>query len=513
MVRRFLALLLLIPLVAACGGSPSNGMDDEATGGVIRIVTPYRVKSLDPIQQGLWSPEWGYGELLTRATDSGKIEPWLLESLERESDTVWRLTLRDKVTFANGHRLDAEALKAVFDRHLAENALAKANLPGASVAVVDDRTVSLTTASPVANLPNLLADEQMISVFDAKEAATASSPADLLKKGIYTGPFTVTALTSDEMILERNPRYWGGKVTLAGARVQFVPDGKARVLAVRNHEADLALYPPTELLAEFSGNGNGPAVVRAPVALQQLRAIINERRAPMNEVAVRRAFALAIDYSELAEKVLDGLYSTPTGIYPSTLPYAAQTTRSAPSEAQTILDAAGWKLGADGVREKKSQRLSLTMLTYPQQPDTKSVAVALQAQLTKLGFDVKIREVEDNYEAMRQPDWDVGLSLDGSLGYTFDPVGPLRDFLTTDGVKNFGGVSDATLDSLVSELSATFDEGARIAKLKQAQELIAGAAHSVVLASRPSMAVADRAWASYRPSSTLHHLTAKTRAG
>src|SRR5690606_14421765 len=107
--------VLVVPLVLAACGTPDAPPREDA---VVRVVTPYTVRSLDPIAQGLWSPEWGYGELLMRATEDGRVEPWLLESLEPESPTSWLLRLRPGVRFANGNPLTAEALAAVLHRHL-----------------------------------------------------------------------------------------------------------------------------------------------------------------------------------------------------------------------------------------------------------------------------------------------------------------------------------------------------------------------------------------------------------
>src|SRR5690606_18075648 len=97
-------------------------------------------------------------------------------------------------------------------------------------------------------------DEGLFAVFDPKAARRAGSDPDkLLAAGLYTGPFRVTALRPDALTLERNPDYWGGEVTLPGVEVRFVPDAQARVLAVRNDEADLAFYPPTEALRTLRG--------------------------------------------------------------------------------------------------------------------------------------------------------------------------------------------------------------------------------------------------------------------
>jgi len=495
---RWLSVLVVLLVLAACGTPDAPPREDA----VVRVVTPYTVRSLDPIAQGLWSPEWGYGELLMRATEDGRVEPWLLESLEPESPTSWLLRLRPGVRFANGNPLTAEALAAVLHRHLAENALVRDALGGGEVRVVDERTVQLTTPRPVGNLPHLLADEQGVSVFDP----TASEPAG----DIYTGPFRVRSLTADELVLERNPEYWGGEVRLDGARVRFVPDPQARVLAVRSGEADIALYPPTEALARFA-DGGGPSVAVAAQPLQHLRAIPNLRKAPMDDLAVRRAFALGVDYRGLAEDVLGVPYRTPTGLFPDVVDYALPTQRTDPAEAARLLDAAGWAPGPDGVRERDGVRLAITVLTYGSQPDTRTVAVALQSQLRPLGFDVAIASVDDNYAAMRDPaGWDVGLSFDGTLGYTYDPIGPLRSFLTTGAQRNFGGVADPELDTLVAQLEASPDEAARRPLLERAQQIIAANAYVVIVAQRASPAIVGETFAGYRPSSVLHHLGART---
>ncbi|MFB9903369.1 ABC transporter substrate-binding protein [Allokutzneria oryzae] len=494
-MRKLVALALGAVLLTGCSSAPAAAPD------TLRITTPYKVKSLDPIKQGLWSPEWGYGELLMRSTDNGDVEPWLLQRLEPVTATQWRLVLRPGVTFSNGRVLDSTALKAVLNRHLAENALVKANLPGATVETPDPSTVLLTTSTPVVNLPNLLADEQLVSVFDAQA------------EGVYTGPFTVSKLDDNELVLTRNPKYWGGPVTLSEVRVRFVPDGQARLLAVRTGEADIALYPRTDTLGAVKDATSGPRMATAPQALQQLRAIPNLRRAPMNDIAVRRAFALAIDYDQLAKQVLDGLYQTPKGIYPSVVPYALETQRTNASEARRLLDEAGWTPGPGGVRAKDGKQLQLTVLTYPQQPDTQTVAVAMQAQLATVGIGVQITEVQDNYEALKGSAWDVGLSFDGTLGYTYDPIGPLRDFLTSQGSKNFGGITDSELDDLVAELRRTGDPSARTPVLQRIQRLIADRGYLTVVAQRSSAAVVGGAFTGYRPSSVLHHVGAHTQVG
>ena len=495
MSRRWLSLLAVPLFLTACGTPESPPPDDTA----VRVVTPYTVRSLDPIKQGLWSPEWGYGELLMRATEDGRVEPWLLESLDAESPTSWLLRLRPNIRFANGNPLTADGLAAVIERHLTENSLVNALLGGADVQVLDGRTLRLTTARPVGNLPHVLADEQGVSVFDP----SATEP-------VYTGPFSVRSLSAEELVLERNPNYWGGEVRLDEARVRFVSDPQARVLAVRSGEADIALYPPTDALDQFP-NGGSPSVAVAAQPLQHLRAIPNLHKAPMNDLAARQAFALGVDYRQLAEDVLGVPYRTPTGLFPDVVDYALPTQRTDAAEAARVLDASGWAPGPDGIRQRDGARLAVTMLTYGSQPDTRTIAVAIQSQLRPLGIEVTIASVDDNYAAMRDPaGWDVGLSFDGTLGYTYDPIGPLRSFLTSGAPRNFGGVADPELDALITQLEATPDEAARRPLLERTQEIIAANRYVVIVAQRSSSAIVGERFAGYRPSSVLHHLGAQT---
>ncbi|MEV0645855.1 ABC transporter substrate-binding protein [Phytomonospora sp. NPDC050363] len=504
------ALALLAAATLTACSSPAQ----DADAGVLRVVTPYSVKSLDPLQQGLWAPEWGYGELLMRATESGTVEPWLLEKLYRATDTTWHLTLRPGLAFHNGHELGAEALASLIETNLADNKRARSLLGKAKASVDGPLTVVLDTGEPRPNLPNLLADEGVLPVFDAAalaEAPDLSDNAALAALGIYTGPFTVASLTSDRLTLKRNENYRLGPALLTGVEVSFVEDGQARVLAVRSGEADLAFYPPSEALRNL---GDDARILTAPANPSPLRGFVNTRGV-LGDTDVRKALALAIDYRTLAEDAMDGLYTPPVGMFPTSVPYARDDLRTDPAEAAHLLDTAGWTPGADGIRVKNGRELTVTILSYGSQPDTAVIATALQAQLAPAGFAVEVRDVPANYEAMADPSgWDVGMSFDSALGTTYDPLGRLHDFLHTGGQYNFGAVGDAELDRILDELSAAFDETERARLLGEVQRIaVAERTYALFIADRPVRVVASPAHAGYRVSSVLQHVDGGTSPG
>ncbi|GIG70598.1 ABC transporter substrate-binding protein [Phytomonospora endophytica] len=500
--------LLAVTALTACS-SPA----EPADGDVLRVVTPYTIKNLDPLQQGLWAPEWGYGELLMRATEHGTVEPWLLESIEHHTPTGWRLDLKPGIAFHNGNPLNAAALDAVFEANLSGNKRTGSLLAGAVVGTDGPLTVIIETRSPTPNLPNILADEGVLPVYDVAALAAVPDRTDdaaIAAAGIYTGPFTVASLTPDRLTLKRNDAHRDGPPALDGVEVSFVEDGQARVLAVRSGEADLAFYPPTEALRNL---GDDVRVIDATANPSPLRGFVNTR-GPLGDVAVRRALALAIDYASLSADAMDGLYSPPIGMFPASVPYARQDLRTDTAEAARLLDAAGWGF-RDGIRAKDGKALTITVLSYGSQPDTAVIATALQAQLSATGFAVEVRDVPANYEAMADPaGWDVGLSFDSALGTTYDPLGRLHDFLHTEGQYNFGAVGDTELDHLLDELSATFDEDERTRLLDEIQRhAVAEQAYALFLADRPARVVAAPAYAGYTVSSVLQHVGTATGPG
>lgn len=496
-----------IVAVTGCTADPADPAGSGETS--LRVVTSFAVQNLDPLRQGFWLVSWGAAERLMRPTEQGTVEPWVLEELTATSELTWELRLRSGVRFHHGGALDADGLVALLERHVADRPAVTALLAGASFESTGEDTVIATVPQPTPNLPNLLADE-LITVYDVAAAdAAGEDDAALAEAGIYTGPFQVTELTSEALTLARNDSYWDGEVTLPGVEVQFVDEGNARVQAVRGGQADLAFYPPTDALRGLSDPD--VSVRRSPIATSRLRAFLNQAEAPLDEPEVRQALALAVDYQEIAQDVLDGFYDVTTSMYPPEVPYAQALVHTDQAEAGNLLDQAGWLPGTDGVRRKDDQQLAVTILSYVTQPDTAAIATAMQAQLSQVGFHVDLDDVPANYAAMEEPGWHVGLSFDSTLGYSFDPIRPLRTFEHSDGVYNLGGITDPQLDQLIDELAATFDEQRQGQLLAQIQQIVvAEQAYTLFLTERPALVVASGDWQGYTPSSVLLNVDATT---
>jgi len=512
--RRFHVMLILAAFAALTLGETAGAAEGEPAP--LRIVTSFAVESLDPVDQGFWFPEFGAAETPMRVLPDGGVGPWLLESLDQADGTHWALRLRPGMTFQNGRPVDAEALAATMSRQLELSPSAQAELPGTGVEVTGDLEVTLTTPTPNATVPHVLADEAVFPVYDVEAVEAAETVGEgyerLAGEGIFTGPYAVTSLDEQELVLDRYEGYWGGMPPLPGVTVRFVEDAQARILAVQNGEADLALYVPIEAKRALEGRSDA-LFLTAPAGKETVTMPFNVTRAPFDDAAVRRAFSLGIDYRSLATDVMDGAYDVAESMYPTVYPFAVANQKTDPARARSLLDEAGWRPGDDGVRAKDGDRLEVVLLTYPQQPDLQPLAIAVQAQLAEIGFDVEIRQVEDIMATQQDPAaWNAAMIFSGTTDFTGSPESYLRRYLITGGDRNDGGVTNPELDELSARLVSTFETPARHELLARVQEIVVEEeAYLAVAALKRFPVVASPAYRDYVPSSSLNHVTFETR--
>src|SRR4029078_6528592 len=90
---------------------------------------------------------------------------------------------------------------------------------------------------------------------------------------------------------------------------------------------------------------------------------------PMADPAMRQALSFAIDKNEINTRLLGGTVQVAnTNISPGAWFFVDQTPATFdPEKAKSILDAAGWKVGADGTREKNGLKAKIELCTTTRQ--------------------------------------------------------------------------------------------------------------------------------------------------
>ncbi|GAG45436.1 unnamed protein product, partial [marine sediment metagenome] len=144
-------------------------------------------------------------------------------------------------------------------------------------------------------------------------------------------------------------------------------------------------------------------------------------------------------------------------------------------EAKKLLAEAGWEdKNGDGILEKDNNSLTIWLAVPLDRAPIKSSAPVIQAQLKKIGVELKLREYETSYvkQLVRDHDYDLALRSYDWL----DPSDLSYKFHTNSDI-----YSDPVLDKLLDEGMYIMDNKKRAEKYTEAQNQIFSQAVAIPL--------------------------------
>ncbi len=139
------------------------------------------------------------------------------------------------------------------------------------------------------------------------------------------------------------------------------------------------------------------------------------------------------------------------------------------NKAKQLMDEAGWKVGAGGIREKDGEKMSFTILTRSDS-DRLLLTQAIQALLKPLGVDAKVESMEAvaYTNKWRTGDWETLIS-----GWILPADPSFTRQYACQGSNNMTGTCDPELDKLMDLSDQALVEGDRKVLSFQAQEKLA----------------------------------------
>ena len=391
--KKILGIVLCTAMLASlvgCGGSAVSGSGSETQNEKkteLIIGMNSDITTLD-IDEGMSSATstacLNIFDTLTRANSDGTIEPLLAESYEAISDTVWQFKLRQDVSFTNGEKFNAEAVKYSFDRQVnPEYAFSLAgdydNID--HVEIVDEYTVNFVTKEPFPMLPVWLTYLGMLPPVYTQEAGLdgfASNP-------IGTGPYKLVEWVKDShLTLEANEDYFLGAPEFKTLTFKVIPEDSTRILALQTGEIDIAVLVPPSQVEQIEAT-EGVSVVSGPTSRPIYLGMNTIAEGPLQDVRVRQAICYALDVSSIIDNILMGNGSQIAalalpcweGYDESIQPYEYN-----PEKAKELLEQAGYPNG-----EGLSFNLDIVDGEYPA---IKEVAQAVAGQLAEVGINVSV---------------------------------------------------------------------------------------------------------------------------
>jgi peptide/nickel transport system substrate-binding protein len=307
---------------------------------------------------------------------------------------------------------------------------------------------------------------------------------------IGTGPFRIVRwIHGDHVELLANKGYFRGTPRLAGINVYYIPDENTRVAELRSHQTDLIIDLGPSPYAQLQGvAGVKTILVRAPTYDSIL---FNLTHAPLADVRVRRAIWYAIDVPHMVRNVEHGTAVVATSdlsdfywaYTPNVMRYPDDL-----QKAEQLLDAAGWKRVANGIREKNGDPLSLQFVYGQGSEAARQIGVQLQSELQPVGVEVQIKTY--TYQLLYALKADGGILTNGKFdlalfawvaGADPDDSSQWLCASTPPNGNNYTHYCNPQMDALQAQALSTFDRGKRKAIYAKTQAMLAQDAPAVFL--------------------------------
>src|SRR3984957_14594926 len=399
----------LAPVLAACGTSDSAATSSgpAKSGGTLTMGINGPPDTLDPGATGLaltlmlsmamFDPlVWG----LPDASGSGsQFVPGLAESYSVNADaSVYTFKLKHGVTFHDGTKFDATAVKATYDHIVDPATKSKSGLgalgPYKETKILDPYTVQIIFSAPNAGFMH----QQAAGNFGIASPAALDKygPTGFGNNPVGTGPFKfVSYAPGSQLTLAKNAAYTWGPTALSAKPplldkliFRIVTDDSGRYNALQSGQLQIAMnLPPNDIAAaQKSGRFKQLTVesIGTPLGMP-----INVAKPPTDDPLVRQAIMYAVNQEVLVKQVLFGVdtpaHTVLTPITPGYSKSSGDLYSYDPAKANALLDQAGWKMGAGGVRTKNGQKLALDIILFADSGLETPTEVVV-SELNKVGF-------------------------------------------------------------------------------------------------------------------------------
>jgi peptide/nickel transport system substrate-binding protein len=386
----------------------------QGQGKVATFIFTQEFDSLNPAYTNMWFSQiteqmwncwaWDYDDknnpLPVLVTEMPSIENG---GISADGKTI-TLKLRDDAVWSDGTPITSDDFKFTAAMYVDPKNTVATTSPYdkiQSVDTPDPKTVVTTFAEPFAAWQGLwhglLPAHILQQVFD--KDGTLDKAEWNRAPTVGCGPYVFDKWESGSYArLLRNDKYWGAKPKIDQIFIRFVPDDASQIAALKTGDGDLGAFiaysdiPALEdagiqVVKAFSGYNEGMYFYLDPV----------KGHPALQDVNVRKAIVLAIDRFSLDKDLLLGKtvpastdWDNTPWVDPSLQPYPFD-----PEQAKQLLDAAGWKVGTDNVREKDGKKLELKYGTTTREirKDTQAV---VQQQLAAVGIKVDLLNYESD---------------------------------------------------------------------------------------------------------------------
>ncbi|MET9364411.1 ABC transporter family substrate-binding protein [Streptomyces sp. NPDC006632] len=326
---------------------------------------------------------------------------------------------------------------------------------------------------------------------------------------VTAGPFKIASMdpTTQSVTAVPDPAWWGTRPRLDKVVFRALLPAAA-LQAYLNGEIDAVNAATAEAYQQLKSARD--STVRIGSAWDEVHVSLNGAGGPLQDIDVRHAVQRAVDRQALAnvaaERLPIGVPLLGNHIFMTNQPGYADNSGELgtydPKAAERLLDRAGWKpTGAGEPRAKAGKSLKLRFVIAESTNRLGlDLAQLLQQMLAQVGIAVEIQKVPaDDYgpKYLDVGNFDLAIFRFTDMTYPSQLQAVYRLPRGAQSFLNYGRISDATLDGLLKEASATLDPQRAAQLYNQADREIWQLGHDVELYQRPEMIAVRKGLANF----------------
>ena len=342
MKKKLFAVIIVLSMVmglAACGGGGEGSSQSSEKGGggdlkekTVIIAMSSGFDTLDPgyayetVPSAILNAV--YNNLFHFTSNDGGPEPALVDQYEWSEDGLTlSLTLKDGVSFASGNPLTAEDV--VFSLNRTKNLKANPSFileTMESAEAKDEKTVEIKLSQPDSAFLSKLTfsacsilDSKLVKEkggTDAEDAATKDTAQTFLnEQSAGSGMYLMTKYTPDsEIVLEKNPNYWGESSNIEKIIVKIQPDANTQLMTLSNGDIDIASNLTDDTIAQLADKEDITIINEATKTISFVMMNMDEEYGgPIANPKVQSAIRKVIDYEGMRTLAGEGAI-TPASI-------------------------------------------------------------------------------------------------------------------------------------------------------------------------------------------------------
>jgi peptide/nickel transport system substrate-binding protein len=520
--RRARALLAAVTGIAmasaavAAGAAAPAAASSSPSGSTLRIQAQTSFSTFNPFTAYFSGDLEVIGAIyptLTATNEQGLPVPYLATNWSTSANKLsWTFNLKSGLKWSDGKPLTAAdaawTLNLIMHNSVAATANGALVANFASVTAPNATTLVITTKQPAANMLYVVNTIPIVPEHIwAPEVSNLNNFKNQTTPVVGYGPWKLTGyVTNQYATLTANSSFFMGAPKFHTLIIQYFSNSDAMVAALRSGQLDAVEYGLTatqfKSLKHVKGitvypqiSATWTAIELNPGAQTRSGRHFGNGNPALTDPRVRDAIEMALNKQELVSKVWDGLAVPGQGYLPPAYPQfmwnppASQALTYDPAKANQLLNAAGYKMGPNGIRidPNTHKPLNLRLGIHSDEAADAAMAPYIVEWLKAIGIQVTIDSLSFNQLNADLPkgDWDM-LSDTWSTGP--DPTYLLSIQTCGDLPLNNGtsGNTDAffcnpAFDKLYAQQSTEFSPAQRVQTIDQMEQILYQNAVDVIL--------------------------------